>query len=82
MISLLMIADDFTGALDTGVQFAASGVETRVVVGMDGALSLPAPEVRVLVVDAETRPHGAGGGLCRCGEPDLPGGGPGRSIHL
>ena len=42
MISLLMIADDFTGALDTGVQFAASGVETRVVVGMDGALSLPA----------------------------------------
>ena len=55
MISLLMIADDFTGALDTGVQFAASGVETRVVVGMDGALSLPAPEVRVLVVDAETR---------------------------
>ena len=55
MISLLMIADDFTGALDTGVQFAASGVETRVVVGMDGVLSLPAPEVRVLVVDAETR---------------------------
>lgn len=55
MISLLMIADDFTGALDTGVQFAASGVETRVVVGTDGVLSAAAPEVQVLVVDAETR---------------------------
>ena len=37
------------------MQFAASGVETRVVVGMDGVAVPSGPEVRVLVVDAETR---------------------------
>ena len=31
MLELLIIADDFTGALDTGVQFAGEGAETRVV---------------------------------------------------
>lgn len=31
MIKFLMIADDFTGALDSGVQFAARGARTRVV---------------------------------------------------
>lgn len=36
---LLIIADDFTGALDTGVQFAAHGIKTRVVVGADAALT-------------------------------------------
>lgn len=55
MITLLMIADDFTGALDTGVQFAAAGAETRVVVGARRQLASTDPEVRVLVVDAETR---------------------------
>ena len=55
MISLLMIADDFTGALDTGVQFAASGIATRVVVGTDIELVAKADEAQVLVVDAETR---------------------------
>ena len=55
MVSLLMIADDFTGALDTGVQFAASGVKTRVVVGGDVDLAARADEVQVLVIDAETR---------------------------
>ena len=28
---LLVIADDLTGALDTGVQFARAGVRTKVV---------------------------------------------------
>ena len=55
MISLLMIADDFTGALDTGVQFAAAGVRTRVVVGAGVDLAARAEGVQVLVVDAETR---------------------------
>ena len=32
MITLLIIADDFTGALDTGVQFAAAGAGVRVLV--------------------------------------------------
>ena len=35
MVKLLIIADDFTGALDTGVQFAAGGAETRVVTNTD-----------------------------------------------
>ena len=30
MVKLLIIADDFTGALDTGVQFAVSGAATLV----------------------------------------------------
>lgn len=50
---LLIIADDFTGALDTGVQFAARGIKTRVVVGADAALTHQNADV--LVVDTETR---------------------------
>lgn len=53
MIVLLIIADDFTGALDTGVQFAARGVQTRVVVNPD--MDFTAHEAKVLVVDTETR---------------------------
>ncbi len=53
MIFLLIIADDFTGALDTGVQFAARGIETRVVVGAQADLA--AHEAKVLVIDTETR---------------------------
>ena len=30
-MKLLIIADDFTGALDTGVQFAAAGVQVKVI---------------------------------------------------
>lgn len=53
MILLCIIADDFTGALDTGVQFAAHGVSTRVVV--DPNVDFSAHEASVLVVDTETR---------------------------
>lgn len=53
MLLLLIIADDFTGALDTGVQFAACGISTRVVVGE--APQLESCESSVLVVDTETR---------------------------
>ncbi len=28
MLKLLVIADDFTGALDTGVQFSKQGIQT------------------------------------------------------
>ena len=55
MVTLLIIADDFTGALDTGVQFAASGVNTRVVTSADYDFRQEDPEVQVLVMDAETR---------------------------
>lgn len=50
---LIILADDFTGALDTGVQFAGCGVSTRVVVGRDAELS--GDDATVLVVDTETR---------------------------
>ena len=53
MVSLLIIADDFTGALDTGVQFAARGIATRVVADPDANPAFFADEV--LVVDTETR---------------------------
>lgn len=53
MILLLIFADDFTGALDTGVQFAACGISTRVIVGDD--IDFSAYQATVLVVDTETR---------------------------
>lgn len=52
MLRLLMIADDFTGALDTGVQLAAHGIPTQVVVGQ---ADISACRSTVLVVDTETR---------------------------
>lgn len=55
MVKLLVIADDFTGALDTGVQFAASGADTRVVTNMEYDFSRAGKEVQVLVLVAETR---------------------------
>ena len=53
MILLLILADDFTGALDTGVQFANHGIRTRVVV--ESGLDFAAGDTKVLVVDTETR---------------------------
>lgn len=50
---LIILADDFTGALDTGVQFAGCGVSTRVVVGQQADIA--ACNATVLVVDTETR---------------------------
>lgn len=55
MVRLLMIADDFTGALDTGVQFAACGAVTRVITGQDIRLEELDQTCEVLVVDAQTR---------------------------
>lgn len=55
MKTLLMIADDFTGALDTGVQFAARGARTRVVTDPAYDFSQAEEDVQVLVLDAETR---------------------------
>ena len=56
MMKLLVIADDFTGALDTGVQFAEKGVSTKVLKqsSLTGA-ELKAVQTEVLVIDTETR---------------------------
>ena len=55
MVTLLIISDDFTGALDTGVQFAVSGALTRVITDYTYGFDSVDPEVQVLVLDAETR---------------------------
>ncbi|MCI8329693.1 MAG: four-carbon acid sugar kinase family protein [Oscillibacter sp.] len=55
MVKLLMIADDFTGALDTGVQFAVRGARTCVVTDPAYDFSQTKAETEVLVLDVETR---------------------------
>jgi D-threonate/D-erythronate kinase len=52
---LLVIADDFTGALDTGVQFTQIGIPTRVTANMNFDFQSLDPHVQVLVVDTQTR---------------------------
>lgn len=51
-----MIADDFTGALDTGVQFAKRGIRTQVFTKQKLSREDVKPETEVLVVDTESRP--------------------------
>lgn len=55
MVTLLIIADDFTGALDTGVKFAAIGADVRVVTDFEYEFKRTEDSVQVLVLDAETR---------------------------
>ncbi|ERJ76068.1 four-carbon acid sugar kinase family protein [Streptococcus sobrinus] len=55
MVKLLVLADDFTGALDTGVQFSNLGVETLVTTQVQlEQVKIPL-NLEVLVVDTETR---------------------------
>lgn len=55
MTRLLIIADDFTGALDTGVQFACEGIKTRVLLYDEKEDLIKNDDTQVLVIDAETR---------------------------
>ena len=55
MMKLLILADDFTGGLDTGVQFAARGISTCVITNPDADYAAEAGASDVLVVVAETR---------------------------
>ncbi len=55
MIQLFILADDFTGGLDTGVQFAEKGIQTRVVTNPEADFEQSAQGAQVLVVVAETR---------------------------
>ncbi len=55
MIDLLVISDDFTGALDTGVQFSKQGVSTMVTTKIAIDFSTIDEEVKVLVIDTESR---------------------------
>ncbi|MBR2672776.1 MAG: four-carbon acid sugar kinase family protein [Oscillospiraceae bacterium] len=55
MDRFLIIADDFTGALDTGVQFAKTGAKVLVSVNWNCDLSSVSSDSEVIVLDAETR---------------------------
>ncbi|MNW31007.1 hypothetical protein D3C74_79110 [compost metagenome] len=55
MLKLLVIADDFTGALDTGVQFANLGVKTLVTADLAIDYELLEEDLEVLVMDTESR---------------------------
>ena len=54
MIKMLIVADDFTGALDTGVKFSAAGAATKVVMDTETDFAAGIPE-EVLVLCAPTR---------------------------
>lgn len=54
MTKLLVLADDFTGALDTGVQFAKAGIATSVLFS-GGCGKLADYPAEALVVDLESR---------------------------
>lgn len=53
MVKLLILADDFTGALDTGVQFSGKGIRTQVAVSSHWVE--PDSDCDVMVIDVETR---------------------------
>lgn len=55
MVKLLIIADDFTGALDTGVQFAVNGADTKVITTVCNITDLFKEDADVLVVNTESR---------------------------
>ncbi len=55
MIKLLIIADDFTGSLDTGVQFSKKGIPTLVTIKPEISFEEIDGAVEVLVFDTESR---------------------------
>lgn len=55
MIKLLVLADDFTGALDTGVQFSKMGATVQVTTDSCLDLGQVASDIDVLVIDTESR---------------------------
>lgn len=55
MLTLLIIADDFTGSLDTGVQFAKQGANTLVTTDTTIEFNDLNQDVEVLVIDTESR---------------------------
>lgn len=56
MDKLLIIADDFTGALDTGIQFTNMGIRARMVTCYDYDLTQMRPGDAVLSANTDTRP--------------------------
>ncbi|MCI8327728.1 MAG: four-carbon acid sugar kinase family protein, partial [Lachnospiraceae bacterium] len=57
MKKLLILADDLTGALDTGIQFAKLGISTQVLRYTETTPFTFPDTISVLVIDTETRPR-------------------------
>lgn len=55
MLQLIIFADDFTGALDTGVQFSKLGIRTKVTTDIQLDFSDIEENIRVLLIDTESR---------------------------
>lgn len=55
MVKILVIADDFTGALDTAIQFSKNGIVTCVQTNLELPFSQLSDSAQVLVVDAKSR---------------------------
>ena len=55
MVKLAVIADDFTGALDTGIKFAQTGAGTKMVIGTDIDFGTLPEDCEIIIVDTETR---------------------------
>ena len=56
MDKLLIIADDFTGALDTGIQFTKMEVRAKIITDYQYDFQNLKEEYRLLVVNTDTRP--------------------------
>ena len=55
VVELLVIADDLTGASDTGAQFAKHGISTLVTMEVDDAFDRPDDDYPVIVASTESR---------------------------
>ena len=55
MIDIIVIADDLTGALDTGVQFIKKGILTLVITDLYFEVENIPKEIKALVIDTESR---------------------------
>ena len=55
MIKLVIIADDLTGALDTGVQFSKKNMSVIVTTDLNFNFEEFSKEIDVIVIDTESR---------------------------
>ena len=62
---LLIVADDFTGSLDTGIQFVKKGISVQVVTDWNYDFINTDPDHQVIVVDTESRPLSKEEAYCR-----------------
>ena len=55
MVKLAVIADDLTGALDTGIKFSKRGINTRVFTRLPLPFNEISGDTEGIIIDTETR---------------------------